>query len=84
MKRHNTPFVERIEQVKQYYADNGHGWIPARYDTEPRTRLGFWANEIRYRAKKGTLPTRQQEALEAVHFVFDADHIKPGVRKVSA
>lgn len=71
MSRHNLRFEERLEQVKQYCAENSTGWIPVRYDTEPRTRMGYWANDVRYKYKKGELAKNHEEQLRAVGFRFE-------------
>lgn len=72
MSQRNISFERRLVQVQQFVEENGHGWIPARYDTEPATRLGFWANDMRYYCKHGKLSSTKQAALEAAGFVFDA------------
>ena len=79
-KRKNIAFTQRLAHVDRFVSENGHGWIPARFDTEPQTRFGFWANEIRHKKASGVLPERHMDELVQHGFLFE----KPqGLKKQS-
>lgn len=66
----HVKFSKRLDQVRRFYKENGHGWIPARYDTEPNSRFGYWANTIRYNDNKKPISPKRKEALENAGFAF--------------
>ncbi|WP_082177369.1 MT-A70 family methyltransferase [Acidithiobacillus caldus] len=76
--RVNVRFSQRLDQIARFHKANGHGWIPARYDTEPDSRLGFWANSIRHKEKNGDLPADRKQRLIQAGFAF----VKPGSVRV--
>lgn len=69
-KRSYIRFNERLEQVRQFCVKNGHGWIPARYDTEPKTGLGHWANLMRHQIKQGKCDA-EKDALIVAGFLLE-------------
>jgi hypothetical protein len=69
-KRSYIRLEERLDQIRRFCVENGHGWIPARYDTEPKSGLGQWANLMRYQIKQGKCDT-EKDALIAAGFLLE-------------
>ncbi|OFC59572.1 hypothetical protein BAE30_08570 [Acidithiobacillus caldus] len=69
--RTNIRFSQRLDQIARFHKANGHGWIPARYDTMPESRLGFWANSVRHKANKGELAADRKQQILQAGFAFE-------------
>lgn len=69
--RTNVPFSQRLDQITRFVKANGHGWIPARYDTAPDSRLGFWANSIRYNENNQKLAEKRKQEIVRAGFAFE-------------
>lgn len=78
--RSNLRFEQRIEQVRHFCRENGHGWIPARYDTVPPTSFGQWANTMRHKHKQQKLPEDRILDLQRAGFLFARPKDTPPIR----
>jgi len=69
-----TSFEQRLGEYKQFYEEQGHGFIPQHYEKNPP--LGKWVSKMRYehsllkKGEKSQMTSERVQILESVGFEF--------------
>jgi hypothetical protein len=67
---------DKFKRLKRYKIEEGHLWVPGKYEKDPR--LGRWASAQRILFNRDTLRSDRRERLDQIGFVWSKWHCGGG------
>jgi DNA-directed RNA polymerase subunit RPC12/RpoP len=76
--KNNEQWMKKYSIAKEFFIENGHLVVPAKYTCEDGMQLGMWVRTQRVAKKNGNLTEEQEHLLNEIGMVWE---LKPGVKK---